>query len=268
MINTILGSKIKMGQTFVQGVRLPVTYIKAGPCVVTQVKKEEKDGYWAIQIGFRNRRIKNITKPQKGHLKAAYKSSKTAARYLREVKFNKEPKLKVGDKIKVADVFKKGDVIAITGTSKGKGFQGVMKRWGFAGGPRTHGQSDRQRSPGSIGQGTDPGRVWKGKKMAGRMGGNTVTIKNLVVIDVDGQNNKVLVSGPVPGNNEGLLKLTKIESGGFKRLVQHVEQVAQIEEKAEVDTQDNKPMKGAETQKIEDTETKEGIGNNQNLNEK
>jgi large subunit ribosomal protein L3 len=229
-MNTILGSKIKMGQTFVQGVRLPVTYIKAGPCVVTQIKKEDKDGYWAVQLGFGSRKIKSLTKPQKGHLKAAYKDLKKAARFVREVKVDKEPEFKVGDEIKVIQVLKKGDVLAITGTSKGKGFQGVMKRWGFAGGPRTHGQSDRQRAPGSIGQGTDPGRVWKGKKMAGRMGGDTVTVKNLVVVDIDDEKGIIAVSGPVPGNNGKLLRVKKIGSGGLKKLVEHEEQVVKVEE--------------------------------------
>jgi large subunit ribosomal protein L3 len=253
-MDTILGSKIKMGQTFVAGTRVPVTYIKAGPCVVTHIKKEEKDGYWAAQLGFGSRKIKNITKPQKGHLKGAIGKSKLAPRFLREVKFNKEPKLKVGDEIKVTDVLKKGDVLAITGISKGKGFQGVMKRWGFAGGPRTHGQSDRPRSPGSIGQGTDPGRVWKGKKMAGRMGGDTVTIKNLVVVDTDKENDKILVSGPVPGNKGGLLKIKNIGSGGLKKLAQHVEQVVTAEMQEAEGPKDNQQSSvegkgGSEVQK-------------------
>ena len=175
MINTILGSKEKMGATFIEGTRVPITYMKAGPCVVTQIKNEAKDGYWAVQIGFGERKIKNVTKPVQGHLKAA----NSAARFLREVRVEKEPNLKVGDKITVSDIFSVGDAVSIAGTSKGKGFAGVVKRWGFSGGPKTHGQSDRQRAPGSIGQGTTPGRVHKGKKMAGRMGTDKVTIKNL-----------------------------------------------------------------------------------------
>lgn len=238
-----------MGQTFVAGTRVPVTYIKAGPCIVTHIKKEERDGYWAVQLGFGSSKIKNITKPVQGHLKGAISKSKLAPRFLREVKFDKEPEFKVGDEIKVTDVLKKGDILAITGTSKGKGFQGVMKRWGFAGGPRTHGQSDRPRSPGSIGQGTDPGRVWKGKKMAGRMGGDTVTVKNLVVVDIDEENDKILVSGPVPGNKGGLLKIKNIGSGGLKKLTRHVEQVAQVEEKPATTPQDGKSAGQAEVQK-------------------
>lgn len=168
-----------MSQSFVAGQRVPVTRILAGPCSVTQIKKKEKDGYQAIQLGLGQ--------------------GKKAPLFLREVKVKSLPKLKVGQKIKVADIFQKGDKVRVTGTSKGKGFAGVVKRWGFKGGPRTHGQSDRERAPGSIGQTTSPGRVWKGKKMPGRMGKKTVTIKGLKVVDIDEEKNILLVSGPVPG---------------------------------------------------------------------
>ena len=208
-----------MGQTFVQGTRVPVTVVKAGPCLVTQVKHQEKDGYWAVQLGFGEKRTKHITKPMKGHLKGAAQG-KTAPRFLREVRFKDEPEFKVGDVVKVSSVLKPGDVIAVTGTSKGKGFAGVVKRWGFAGGPRTHGQSDRLRAPGSIGQGTDPGRVRKGKKMAGRMGNERVTIKNLQVVSVDEEAGEVMVSGPVPGKKGDLLMVVKIASGSLSDLKQ------------------------------------------------
>lgn len=188
-----------------QGLRFPVTKIKAGPCVVTQIKTQDKDGYWAVQLGFGERKVKNITKPLQGHLKADI----TSARFLREVRLDSEPDLKVGDQITVADIFSKGDKITISGISKGKGFAGVVKRWHFAGGPKTHGQSDRERAPGSIGQGTDPGRVHKGKKMAGRMGGETVTIKNLKVVSIDPEKDEIRVSGPVPGIPGGLLIIRK-----------------------------------------------------------
>lgn len=242
MINTILGQKKSMSQTFVDTTRVPVTLVKAGPCVVTQIKKEEKDGYWAVQIGLGEKKIKNITKPMQGHLKGAIKG-KMAPRFLREIRFSEEPELKVGDKIKVSDIFSKGDVIAVTGISKGKGFAGVVKRWGFAGGPRTHGQSDRQRSPGSIGQGTTPGRVHKGKKMAGRMGGEAVTVKNLKVVWVDSDKDEMAVLGPIPGSPKGLIILKKIASGKLEDLAQEVQQV-QVEK--EVEEEDSEEIKEAE----------------------
>ncbi|MBU0569965.1 50S ribosomal protein L3 [Patescibacteria group bacterium] len=231
MLNTILGTKHKMGQTFVGSVRVSVTHVKAGPCVVTQIKNEKKDGYWAVQLGFGEKRIKNITKPEQGHLRGLLKNlptqvGKKAPRFLREVRLESKPEFKVGDKIAVADIFKKGDIVAVTGVGKGKGFAGVVKRWGFAGGPKTHGQSDRQRAPGSIGQGTTPGRVFKGKKMGGRMGGETTTVKNLVIIDVDAENNKLVVSGSIPGIPGGLLMVKKIAEGKLEKLISKEQQKA------------------------------------------
>lgn len=206
-----------MSQAFVGGTRVPVTVVKAGPCFVTQIKSEEKDGYWAVQLGYGEKDKEKLTKPIKGHLKGATKGKK-APRFLREIRFEKKPDLKVGDEVKVSDVLKEGDVVAVTGTSKSKGFAGVVKRWGFAGGPRTHGQSDRLRAPGSIGQGTDPGRVWKGKKMAGRMGGETQTIRNLMVVEVDDKESEIKVSGTLPGGPGGLLIVKKIKSGKLSDL--------------------------------------------------
>lgn len=232
MLNTILGSKDKMSQTFVGSTRVPVTWITAGPCTVTQIKREDKDGYWAVQLGFGERRIKNVSKQLQGHLKGAIKDKK-APRFLREVILDKESDLKVGDTIATADVFKKGDVVRVTGISKGKGFAGGVKRWGFAGGPRTHGQSDRERAPGSIGQGTTPGRVLKGKKMAGRMGQDTVTVKNLVIVEVDQAKGKVAVSGPVPGPAGSLLILKKIAEGKLTELEEVVKEVQIQEEEGE-----------------------------------
>ncbi len=201
-----------MSQAFVDGARTPVTNIKAGPCVVTQIKTDKKDKYWSVQLGFEEKRIKNTTKPMQGHLKGAIKDKK-APRFVREVKMVEKPELKVGDIVTISDIFNSGDIVSVTGVSKGKGFAGVMKRWGFAGGPRTHGQSDRQRSPGSIGQGTTPGRVWKGKKMAGRMGTDKIAIKNLKIVSIDEENNQIGVSGPVPGSRGGLLIIKKIKTG-------------------------------------------------------
>jgi len=204
MINTILATKTKMSQVFEDNHRLPVTEMQAGPCTIVQIKNEKKDGYWAVQLGFGEKRTKNITKPLQGHLRGATKENK-APRFLREVRLESEPEAKVGDTITLADVFSPGDTVSVTGISKGKGFAGVMKRWNFAGGPRTHGQSDRGRAPGSIGQGTDPGRVRKGKKMAGRMGGERKTIDNLKVVSVDPETNTLVISGPVAGANGGLM---------------------------------------------------------------
>lgn len=198
-----------MSQVFIKGTRVPVTFIAAGPCVVTQIKKETKDGYWAVQLGFGEKKIKNITKPLLGHLKGAIKNG-VAPRFLREVRLTEEPKFKVGDIITAADVLKEGDVVSVTGTSKGKGFAGVIKRWGFATGPRTHGQSDRRRAPGSIGQGTTPGRVHKGKKMPGRMGSQTVTIKNIRVISLNPEENEIALSGPIPGRSGSLVIIKKL----------------------------------------------------------
>jgi len=229
MINTLLGKKIKMGQTFVGNTRVPVTWVQVGPCVVTMIKKEDKDGYWAVQLGYGERKIKNTTKPLRGHLRRV-KKGKLTPRFLREVRVDKEPKYKVGDAIVLGDIFKRGDLVLVTGKSKGKGFAGVVKRWGFAGGPRTHGQSDRLRAPGSIGQGTDPGRVWKGKKMPGRMGGDQIMVKNLIVTDINEDEGLLAVSGPIPGARKGLLVIKKIGSGKLEELVQEVqEQKVQVE---------------------------------------
>ena len=232
MINTILGSKGKNSQTFVQGFRVPVTVVTAGPCVVTSIKNVDRDGYWAIQLGFSSKKAKNTSKSLQGHLKDSQseelKTKKFFPRYLREVRLDKEPEFKVGDIVNVSDIFKAGDVVSVTGISKGKGFAGVVKKHGFAGGPRTHGQSDRERAPGSVGQTTTPGRVYKGKRMAGRMGSETVTIKNLHVVSVDPATSLVSISGQVPGTVGSLLTIKKIKSGSLKDLEHEV--VAQVVE--------------------------------------
>lgn len=227
MINTILGSKGKSSQTFVEGFKVPVTKVAAGPCVVTTIKNENRDGYWALQLGYSSRKLKNTSKPLQGHLKTTTKDNKTP-RFLKEVKLDKEPEQKVGDEVKVSDIFKPGDVVSVTGISKGKGFAGVVKKHGFAGGPRTHGQSDRERAPGSIGQTTTPGRVYRGKRMAGRMGGVQVTVKNLHVISVNPETNEMEISGQIPGTIGSLITIHKIKSGSLKELEHEV--VAQVVE--------------------------------------
>ena len=215
-----------MSQTFVEGRRVPVTKVVAGPCVVTQIKKEDKDGYWAVQLGFGEKRIKNVAKPMQGHLRGVIKEKK-APRFLREIRLESEPTFKVGDIVSASEIFKVGDIIQVTGTSKGKGFAGVVKRWHFAGGPRTHGQSDRERAPGSIGQTTTPGRVLKGKKMAGRMGGERVTLKNLQIVSVNPETNEVEISGPVPGVTGGLLIVKKLSAGKLEGIQEvHIQAVA------------------------------------------
>ena len=220
MIDTILGTKIDMEQTFLKdGSRVPLTRIQAGPCLVTQVKTMEKDGYQAIQLGLGYKKRKRLTKPLSGHLKKVSwpeMKDNDAPRSLREVRMNEGEAegLEVGEVLTAQRVIAQGDRVNVTGTSKGRGFTGVVKRWGFKGGPKTHGQSDRQRSPGSIGQTTTPGRVYKGKKMAGRSGSSRVTVRNLMVLKVT-DNGEVWIKGLVPGARNGLVRITKVGTGKF-----------------------------------------------------
>lgn len=196
----ILGRKAGMTQVFDEhGEVIPVTVIEAGPCFVTQIKTPERDGYSALQLGFDETKPRRLTKPQLGHLKKL-----PPLRVLREFRATQIDGVQVGDRLTV-EVFSPGDVVDVTGVSKGKGFQGGMKRHGFRGGPKTHGQSDRARAPGSIGAGTTPGRVEKGQKMAGRMGGDRVTIQTLEVVRIDPERNLLLVHGSVPGPNGRLV---------------------------------------------------------------
>ena len=201
MIQGMIGRKIGMTQLFQDSKEVVVTAIEAGPCFVTQVKTEDKDGYNAIQLGFNE--TKRLNSPQRGHLKGM-----AQFRYLREFRGGDVESVQVGQKVDV-DMFKSGDSINVVGISKGKSFAGVVKRYHFAGGPKTHGQSDRHRAPGSIGAGTSPGRVLKGLHMAGHMGHRRVTVRNLEVIDVDLDRHLLLVKGAVPGSNKGLLLIKK-----------------------------------------------------------
>jgi large subunit ribosomal protein L3 len=199
MIQGMIGRKLGMTQIFDEsGVVHPVTVIEVGPNVVTQVRTAEKDGYEAVQLGFGI--DKRLNKPEQGHRKASGFMSRT----LREVKADDVSQFEVGQQIK-ADAFSAGEIIDVTGTSKGRGFQGGVKRHGFSGGPKTHGQSDRLRAPGSIGASATPGRVLKGMKMAGHMGNERVTIMNLRVLRVDTERNLLLVEGSVPGPNKGIV---------------------------------------------------------------
>jgi large subunit ribosomal protein L3 len=178
-----------------------VTAIEAGPCIVTQIKTRDKEGYDAIQLAFSE--AKRLNHPQRGHLKklGLYK-------HLREFRVEDLSDVKLGNKVDVG-IFHPGDLVDVTGTSKGKGFAGVVKRHHFAGGPKTHGQSDRHRAPGSIGGGTDPGKVFKGQRMAGHMGNERVTVGKLEVIKADKDKNLLLVKGAVPGARNGLLLIKK-----------------------------------------------------------
>ena len=199
MIQGIIGRKLGMTQVFDEtGVVHPVTVVEAGPCVVTQVKTPEKDGYRALQLGFSL--DKRLNEPEKGHRKA----SGFMSRSLREVGIDDDDEFSVGEVIN-AEVFAAGETVDVTGTSKGRGFQGGVKRHGFRGGPKTHGQSDRHRAPGSIGSSATPGRVFKGMRMAGHMGTDRVTVQNLKVIRVDPERNLLLIEGSVPGPRKGLL---------------------------------------------------------------
>ena len=199
----MLGKKIGMSQVFTEdGKLVPVTVIEAGPCCVVQVKTSGKDGYEAIKVGFvEAAKEKNITKPLIGVFK---KAGTPLYKFLKEFKMSG---LKVGDMIK-AENFAKGDTVTISGTSKGKGFQGGMKRHNFAGGPASHG-STRYRAPGSIGQSSWPSRVFKGMRMAGHMGSERVTVQNLKVIDVRPDQNLLLVRGAVPGTVNSILEIRK-----------------------------------------------------------
>jgi large subunit ribosomal protein L3 len=200
----ILGRKVGMTQVFLEnGSVVPVTVIQAGPCFVTAIRTPAKDGYEAVQVAF-EQTSKRITKPKAGYLK---KRNLSNLKFLREFRSSAEG-AEVGQAITV-EIFAKGDFVDVCGTTKGKGFQGGVKRHGFAGGPKTHGQSDRLRAPGSIGSGTTPGRVFKGTRMAGHMGHVRHTILNLQVVGVDTENNVLLVKGAVPGADQGLVTVRK-----------------------------------------------------------
>jgi large subunit ribosomal protein L3 len=199
---------IKIGMTSIHnegGEYVPCTVIQAGPCVVTQVKTTEKEGYSAVQLGFKEQREKLATSASKGHFKNANTTPK--AKLVEFKSFEQE--LKLGDTLDVS-LFAEGDIVDVSGVTKGKGFQGVVKRWGFSGvGSRTHGQHDRQRAPGSAGASSFPSRVWRGKKMAGRTGGDNCKSQNLQVVKILAEKNVILVKGAVPGPNGGYVIVQK-----------------------------------------------------------
>ena len=197
----ILGKKIGMTQIFAEdGTLVPVTVVEAGPCSVVQKKTVETDGYSAVQVGFGEKKEKNVNKPMKGHFAKAGVAPK---RYLKEFKLDGAADMNVGDEIKV-DIFEAGEVLDVTGTSKGHGYAGTVKRWGSHRGPMSHG-SHYHRGPGSLGACSSPSRVYKGKKLPGHFGVEKVTIQNLDLVKVDVERNLLLIKGSVPGPKGGLL---------------------------------------------------------------
>lgn len=209
MLTGLLGKKLGMTRIFTEDGRwIEVTLVEAGPCMVTQRKTQERDGYDAVQVGFGDKKPKRCTKPLTGHFNKAGVSPK---RTLREFRVPGESGLKAGDEIR-ADIFEAGERVDVSGTCKGKGFAGVIKRHGFAGGPGGHG-SHFHRTPGSIGQSADPAKVYKNKRLPGQMGGTRVTAQNLEVITVDAEKNLLVVRGSVPGATGGMVVVKKTVKG-------------------------------------------------------
>ena len=257
----LIGKKAGMTRFFgPNGESIPVTAILAGPCYVIQIKTDGKEGYRAVQLGAFDQRQKLVKKPQQGHFAKAQVELKAK---LAEFRVKNPDLYHLGQEIRV-DIFQEGDRVKVTGTSKGKGFAGGVKRWGFAGGPKTHGQSDRHRAPGSLGGSSYPSRVWKGQKMAGQMGFDLVTVRNLQVIKVDLEQNVLLVKGAVPGARNGYLlvqrtsELTALptapepvveaeEKPGAKKKLQKVP-IAQVEQpEASIPSQGETPAAESET---------------------
>ncbi|MHB8575718.1 MAG: 50S ribosomal protein L3 [Dehalococcoidia bacterium] len=208
-IEGLLGKKLGMVQRFetngeVQG----VTVLEAGPCLVTQIKTVDTDGYDAVQLGYGAIKEYKVNQPMKGH----FKPSGGLFRHIREFKVDDIDAWKVGQRVGV-DLFKPGDLVDVTSVSKGKGFAGGVKRHGFHGGPKTHGQSDRHRAPGSVGSTTTPGRVLKGLRMAGHMGSKQITVRNLVVVEANAARGILMVKGAVPGGANGLVRIRRAKGG-------------------------------------------------------
>lgn len=247
-VTTLLGTKLDQKQTFLEdGTRVPVSLISVGENVITQIKNTEKDGYTSLQIG-----LGSTTKAKNPINGMAKKAGLThTPRFLREVRVDDASEASVGSLLKVEEVFAAGDIVNVAGTSKGKGYAGVVKRYGFGGGPKTHGQSDRHRAPGSIGQSATPGRVYKGKRMAGRMGNERVTVRNLLILDiVDGV---LFVKGLIPGPKGTLIEVKKVgEDKKYTPLFKKVE-----EEVVAEDTVQEEPVVEAATESVEAADKKE-----------
>ena len=209
-IEALLGKKLGMVQVIGKdGVVRGCTVVEAGPCLVTQVRTLERDGYEAVQLGFGTK--KRLNEPEKGHFKGLGNF-----RHVREVKADTVEGIEVGQRFG-AELFAAGDLVDVTGTSKGKGFAGVVKRHHFSGGPKTHGQSDRHRAPGSIGSGTTPGRVLKGLRMAGHMGDRRLTARNLEIVESNPARGILIIKGAVPGGENGLLRIRHAKGQAKKK---------------------------------------------------
>lgn len=249
LMRFILGKKLDMTQVWLRDKVVAVTRVGAGPCAVVQLKNKDKDGYIAVQIGFGEKKKKNIKKPQLGHLKKL----KINLRYLREFRCDNAGDLEIGDIIDV-NTFQAGDKIDVIGISKGKGFQGVVKRHGFHGHNSTHGTKDQIRMPGSIGAGGVQ-RVFKGKRMGGRMGDERVTVKNSEIIEIDKENNILLVKGAVPGARNGLVMI--MGEGELVINKQESNEVIKQEEIKEEAKEEVKTEEKVEETKSEEAETEE-----------
>ncbi len=214
MVSGIIGKKIGMTQVFTgEGSLVPVTVVQAGPCTVVQAKTPARDRYAAVQLGFGPQKAQRVSKAMRGHVA---KSAKGPFRVLREFRVAGEDGLEVGQDVRVADVFQAGDVVDVTGISKGKGTAGVMKRHHFSGFPGSHGTHEYFRHGGSIGNRSFPGRVFKGKRMSGRMGAERVTVANLQVVEVRGDQDLIFLRGAVPGARGGTIVIRKHAGGGAK----------------------------------------------------
>ncbi|HBA40380.1 MAG: 50S ribosomal protein L3 [Deltaproteobacteria bacterium RIFCSPLOWO2_02_56_12] len=207
----LIGKKIGMTQVFsADGSVVPVTVIRTGPCIVVQKKETGRDGYSAVQIGFGNKKNQRVNKPEQGHM---VKAGKGAFQVLREFRLQDVGQYEVGQEIKATDIFKAGDRIDVSGTSKGRGFAGVIKRWSFSGFPASHGTHEYFRHGGAIGNRSYPGRVFKGKKMAGHWGNEKVSVQNLEVVGIRPEENLILVKGAIPGAKRGILIIRRAVKG-------------------------------------------------------
>ncbi len=206
-MNGLIGKKVGMTQIFTEdGNLVPVTAIEAGPCVVVQKKDKAKDGYEALQLGFGPKKSQRVNKPNQGHMS---KAGKGAFSVLNEFRSEEVASFEVGQEIKLSDLFKAGDHVDVTGTSKGRGFAGVIKRWGFAGFPGSHGTHEYFRHGGAIGNRSYPGRVFRGKKMPGQLGNEQVSVQNLEVVQIREGSNILLVKGAIPGAKKGILLIRR-----------------------------------------------------------
>lgn len=257
-MNTLFGKKVQQTQRFLEnGTRIPVTLVVASENVIMGLKTQDKDNYSAVKLGFG--KTKKSTKALLGEMKKA--NLDYAPQKMAEVKVDDTANIELGKTIAVAEVFKPGDIVDVTGTSKGKGFASGIKRYNFRGGPKTHGQSDRHRAPGSIGSGTTPGRVYRGKRMAGNMGRDTVTVKNLMIIDVNPTENALLIKGLVPGILNGTVQVTKVGETKEKNFVPLFKIVAEtpVEETPEVVEDVTATETAAESAPVEEVKVEETV---------